>query len=52
MIKNRAFNVRFIIKWGGKTKIDKVAFWAAKKYFKITGECYNLKKKKKSKNPR
>ena len=53
MIKNRVFNVRCIVKWGGKTKIDKVPFWGAKKDFKTTGECYNLKlkKKKRSKNP-
>ena len=47
MIKNRVFNVRCIVKWGGKTKIDKVPFWGAKKDFKTTGECYNLKLKKK-----
>ena len=48
-IKNRVFNVRCIVKWGGKTKIDKVPFWGAKKDFKTTGECYNLKLKKKKK---
>ena len=36
MVKNGIFNVGCIVKWGGKTKIDKVVFWGAKKVFKTT----------------
>ena len=50
MIKNRVFNVRCIVKWGGKTKIDKVAFWSAKIVFKTT-MVNAITLKKKSKNP-